>query len=379
MRLRVIAPGLAPTVQDRGRLGYEHLGVMINGALDTRAAAWANRIAGNSDGAAVLELTLLAPALEVVGDGDEGARPAALAGADLSCTLNGVAWSPGEQRLLRAGDRIAGAAARHGVRAYLAVSGGIDVPTVLGSRATDLLAGIGGLAGRALRAGDVLALGPPPSRPRLGEYARFDPPQTLLEREVVRVLPGHRAGGVQSAGLRRLVDTWYRVDPRSDRVGLRLRGPRVEAEVTGREISEGMAIGAVEITSSGEPLLLLRGRGSIGGYPTVAVVISADLPALAQRKPGDRLRLRLVDEREALEAWRAQRTVTLRSPRWAVARAVRPAGERVECGEPLAELEVMGERRPLLAPIAGRMLRASVEEGGEVRADAPVCAILADE
>ena len=380
MRLRVTVPGLATTVQDRGRLGYEHLGVMINGALDTRAAAWANRQAGNPDGAAVLEMTLLGAALEVLGDGTHDApRAAALAGADLSCTLNGRPWLPGETRLLRPGDRIGGGSARRGVRAYLAVGGGIDVPLVLGSRATDTLATMGGFEGRTLRAGDTLPLGEPQPEPADAEYARFEIPPTLLEREIVRALPGHRAVGTASSGLRRLADTWYRVDPRSDRVGLRLRGPRVPADVRGDEISEGMAIGAVEITSSGEPLLLLRSRGSIGGYPTLAVVISADLPALAQRKPGDRLRLRLVEEREALEAWRAQRSVTLRSPSWAVWNGTLAPGVRVERGDTIAELEVMGERRTLRTPIAGRFVRALVENGADVRETAPVCEILADE
>ncbi|TAM75001.1 urea amidolyase [bacterium] len=367
-------------MQDRGRLGYEHLGVMVNGALDTRAAAWANRQAGNRDGAAVLEMTLLAPTLEVLGDGaNDAPRAAALAGADLSCTFNGQPWLPGEVHLLHPGDRIGGGSARRGVRAYLAVTGGVDVPMVMGSRATDLLAGIGGLEGRALRVGDSLALAAPAAEPADAEYARFEVPSTLLEREVVRALTGHRAEGAASSGLRRLVETWYRVDHRSDRVGLRLRGPRVPAAVRGDEISEGMAIGAVEITSSGEPLLLLRSRGSIGGYPTLAVVISADLPALAQRKPGDRLRLRLVEEREALEAWRAQRSVTLRSPRWAVWHGVLAPGTRVERGDAIAELEVMGEHRTLRTPIGGRLVRMLAENGADVHEAAPVCEILADE
>ncbi|HVA37485.1 MAG TPA: 5-oxoprolinase/urea amidolyase family protein [Candidatus Dormibacteraeota bacterium] len=392
LRLRVVTPGLATTVQDRGRLGYEHLGVMVNGALDERAAAWANRLAGNDDGAAVLEMTLLGPTLKVesVAAGGNGraqgaSASAALAGADLSCTLNGERWPPGERREVRAGDRIACGPARRGVRAYLAIAGGIDVPEVLGSRATDVLAGIGGLNGRVLRAGDVLPVGARAGDGRAGRYALFEAPETLMEREVVRVLPGHRAAGAARRGLTRLVDTWYRVDPRSDRVGLRLVGPKVPAAVRGDEISEGMAIGAVEITNTGEPLLLLRSRGSIGGYPTLAVVISADIPALAQRKPGDRLRFALVDESEALRAWREQRTVTLRAPEWAVVaretlagepRIAEP-GERVERGSVLAMLEVMGSRRPLLCPVAGRLERVLVVEGAAVRAGNAVCEVLA--
>jgi|GEM_PF-599685 len=380
MRFRVIAPGLATTVQDRGRIGYEHLGVMINGALDTRAAAWGNRLVGNADNAAVLEMTLLAPTLELEDDGSGRSVRAALTGADFAFTHNDEAWRSGTVRELRPGDRIAGGSTRTGVRGYLAVEGGIAVPSVLGSRATDLLAGIGGVEGRVLRVDDVLPIGEATPRKADGGFvAAFDVPETLLDREIVRVLPGHRAAGSARKGLARLVDTWYRVDPRSDRVGLRLIGPKVNAAVRGDEVSEGMAIGAVEITATGEPLLLLRSRGSIGGYPTLAVVISADLPALAQRKPGDRLRFRLVDESEALEAWRAQRTVTLRSPTWALVWMRVEPGTRIELGDPLGELEVMGERRPLRAPIAGRLQRWLVREGEDAQEGWAICELLADD
>ncbi|MDE2572516.1 MAG: urea amidolyase [bacterium] len=314
---------------------------------------------------------------------------AAVTGADLSCTHNGERWAPDTVRALRAGDRIAFGPARRGVRGYLAMAGGIAVPSVMGSRATDLLARMGGLEGRILRAGDTLPIGDAEAHALSpgGLYADLEPPATLIEREIVRVLPGHRATGAARRGLQRLVDTWYRVDARSDRVGLRLVGPKVEAAVRGDEISEGMAIGALEITSTGDPLLLMRSRGSIGGYPTLAVIISADLPALAQRKPGDRLRFTIVDEAKALEAWRAQRTVTLLSPAWAVVtREAAPGdppaatlGERIEMGAPIAWLEVMGTRRMLHSPIAGRLLRMFVEDGEDASEGAPICEVLADE
>lgn len=298
-RAKVVSPGLLTSVQDLGRHGYEHLGVMVGGALDDFAAIWANRLLGNPPGAALLEATLLGPTLEALDPGY-----VSLTGADLSATLDGTPWPPGSVRRLAQGSLIRFGGRQRGARAYIGFAGGIDVPLVLGSRSTDLVAGFGGLDGRRLRAGDVLRYADDAAEPREA------PVDTCLARGVVRVLPGMRVSRFPSGTLDALVAQEYVVSAQSDRVGLRLQGVPLEgAPPRGDMISEGMAIGSLQLPPEGEPLVLLKSRGTIGGYATLAHAISADLPTLGQLAPGDRVRLELVALPEALQAFKELRAL----------------------------------------------------------------------
>ena len=291
-RAKVVSPGLLTSVQDLGRHGYEHLGVMVGGALDDFAAIWANRLLGNPPGAAVLEATLLGPTLEAL---DQGY--VSLTGADLGATLDGSPWPPGSVCRLAPGSVIRFSSRRRGARAYMGFAGGIDVPSVLGSRSTDLVAGFGGLDGRRLRAGDVLHYADDPAQPREA------PLDTCRVQGVVRVLPGTRVQSFRPGTLDALVAQEYVVSNQSDSVGLRLQGVALEgAPPRGDMISEGMAIGSLQLPPEGEPIILLKSRGTIGGYATLAHVISADLPTLGQLAPGDRVRLALSSLPEALQA-----------------------------------------------------------------------------
>ncbi|PSR23162.1 MAG: urea amidolyase [Sulfobacillus acidophilus] len=302
-KIRVIKPGLQTTIQDAGRFGYEHLGVMISGWLDDYAARWANRLIGNMQDAAVLEITLLGPELVA-----EDAGWAALAGADLGASVNGRAWVPGTSQMLRTADRVRFAGIRRGARAYLAFPGGVLGDEVLGSRSTDVVARFGGLQGRALKAGDIVEYSGGQARPLQA------PVETCLARSVVRVLPGVRVHRFPPDALKRLVSSRFRVSPHSDRVGIRLIGPDVADAMRASDgPSEGMAVGAVEVTAGGELLILLKSRGSIGGYPTLAHVIRADWPVLAQLKPGDEIGFSLVNVEEARTALEKLET-SLQSP-----------------------------------------------------------------
>ncbi|MCL8206905.1 MAG: 5-oxoprolinase/urea amidolyase family protein [Actinomycetia bacterium] len=394
--IEVQAPGLLTTVQDRGRRGYEHLGVMVGGVLDDYAAAWANRLLGNPPEAAVLEMTLVGPTLAVV----EGGW-AALAGADLGARVDGEPWPPGTARRLAAGSVVRFGRAVRGARAYLAFAGGLDVPPVLGSRATDLVSGFGGVEGRALVAGDRLRFGDQEAEP-----ARA-PVDTCLVRDVVRVLPGVRLERFPPTALERLAQGVWRVSPRSDRVGLRLEGPPVvDTPMPSDAISEAMAIGAVEVPPSGELLVLLKARGTIGGYATLAHVVTADLPVLAQLRPGESVRFRVVGEDEALEAVRrlwatltwplerpeaegpaaaepaaaAPERLVVPAPSWCVVwRANAPGerplvevGDRVEAGQPLALVEVMKVFTPLASPARGTVTAIHFADGAVVEEGAPL-------
>ena len=289
--LRVLRPGMLTTIQDAGRVGFAHLGFRRQGALDTYALRWALKLAGCGQDGAAIEVTLLGPTLEL----ESGEAWLALAGADLGARLDGETWPPGETRRLRAGQRVTFGPPVEGLRAYLACTGGIAAAKVLGSRSTDLQGGFGGFAGRALAAGDALELGE-----ATGELWRAPVPTAVLDGDV-RVLAGPREDLCGPAALERLTAAPYRVRPDSDRVGLRLQGTPVPG-APGDLLSEGLPVGGVEVPPSGQPIVLLAGRGSVGGYPVPATVITPDLPLLGQVRPGEEIRFVQVTMVEARAA-----------------------------------------------------------------------------
>ncbi len=270
--IKILKPGLLTSVQDAGRYGYEHLGVMVGGWMDDFAARWANRLVGNPLGTAVLEITLMGPTFEA-----QDAGWLALAGADLGATVNDVPWQPGSTRRLDPGDCVSFGRKTSGMRGYLSFAGGLEIPAVLASQSTDLVAGFGGFQGRALAIGDELFYVGSEVEPALA------PVSTCILDSVLHVLPGVRHGWFKSGTWEKFLAGKFRVDHRSNRVGLRLTGtPIVSEPIDGDQVSEAIAIGSVEVTPSGELLVLTKSRGSIGGYPTLAHVVVADWPILAQ-------------------------------------------------------------------------------------------------
>lgn len=285
--LEVVEGGLQTTVQDLGRPGYGRFGVTLNGAADRASLVAANRLVGNPDGAAALEITLLGPRLRFH-------RPVTivLAGADLGASLAGRPLPPGERRRALPGDELAFGPApeARGMRAYLAVAGGIDVPVVMGSRSTDLTAGLGGHLGRALRAGDWLAAGglrrhDRPGRPR---------PTVIDPAWPIRVLRGPQADRFSPETWRRFVTSEFTVSSESNRVGLRLVGPPLFPTGGADIVSEGIVTGAIQVTGAGQPIIMLPGHATIGGYTKIATVIDEDLDRLGQLRPGDVIRFREV-------------------------------------------------------------------------------------
>jgi antagonist of KipI len=296
--IRIVDPGPQTTVQDLGRVGHLRYGIPPSGPLDVRAFVIANRLVGNADGAAALEATVLGPRFTV-----ETACAIAVTGADAPVTVNGAAAEAWSTLPLVAGDTVRIAAARAGVRIYVAFAGGLDVPSVLGSRATYLRGRLGGLQGRRLQRDDVLRtfpVAPPPIR-RLPASAV--PP---LEREPeIRVVLGPQADRFTAEGLAAFLGGAYEMLPQSDRMGARLSGPRI-AHARGHDIiSDGIALGAVQVPGDGQPIVLLVDRQSTGGYTKVATVGSFDIGRIGQVKPGQRLRFLAVDVAEAHRLRRA--------------------------------------------------------------------------
>jgi antagonist of KipI len=314
--IAVLASGLQTTVQDPGRTGHRRLGVGTAGALDGYSLRVANMLVGNAQDAAALEITLQGPRLHF-----HRATRLAITGADIDAHADGVAipgWRPVD---VRAGCELVLGPCRRGARAYLAIAGGIDVGLVLGSAATDLRAGFGGFAGRALMAGDVLKLGSweglqPRCLSGVGKSIGAEAPPTISKWWIdptpdldlahalpIRLLRGHDALHPADA----LTAQPWRVTAQSNRQGLRLQGEALALAETHERLSEPVAPGTVQLPPDGQPIVLLGEAQTIGGYPRIGHVIAADLPRLAQRRPGDVVLFEWIDAAAAMAAACAQR------------------------------------------------------------------------
>ncbi|MGH8657880.1 MAG: biotin-dependent carboxyltransferase family protein [Gammaproteobacteria bacterium] len=279
--IAVIRAGLLTTVQDLGRRGYRQLGVGQGGALDPLALTVGNRLVGNEANTAALEITVGS----VVRLSFYRSASIALTGADVSADLDGERVWHGWRTPAREGQILTLAAPRSGMRAYLAIAGGIDVPPVLGSRSTDLNAGFGGLAGRALQDGDSLPLGsatPPTGRQGL-KLPEWDP--------FVRAMPGPEYDGFKREAQQALWQTEWKVSAQSNRMGYRLLGPALTYANPGELLSHAVLPGTVQVPPNGQPIVLLADAQTTGGYPRIATVIEADLWKLAQVRLGATFRL----------------------------------------------------------------------------------------
>jgi biotin-dependent carboxylase-like uncharacterized protein len=311
--IEVIAPGPLLTVQDLGRPGARRYGVPQGGAMDAFALAAANRLVGNSPGAAGLELTAGGVELAFT------ARAVlALTGADLSATLDGRPLPLWTATVAAAGARLRLAGRRRGwgARAYLAIAGGISVPPALGSRATDLGGGFGGLGGRRLAPGDRLPVGPaPPSlAPALGRRwpEALRPPYGPTP--ALRLIAGPHGACFVPGALQTLAAATLRVGDAANRMGYRLEGLRLEHSRPCSLPSLGVLPGTVQVPPDGAPILLMADAQTTGGYPVIGTVIAADLSLAAQLLPGDALRFAPADLATALEARRAQAAALAHRP-----------------------------------------------------------------
>ncbi|WNI19315.1 biotin-dependent carboxyltransferase family protein [Actinacidiphila sp. ITFR-21] len=287
--LQVVRAGALTTVQDLGRPGHAHLGVPRSGALDTPAHLLANRLVGNPARAATLETTLTGC----------GVRPSrslvvAVTGAACPVRVDGRPAAWGAPVRVPAGALLDVGAAVRGLRSYLAVAGGVEVPEVLGSRSTDLLSGLGP---RPLADGDALPVGGAAGLSRGADVAWYGGhPEEL----VLPLAPGPRDDWFVAGALGTLARGAYTVSPASNRIGLRTLGPALLRAREGELPSEGMVLGAVQVPPDGRPVVFLSDHPTTGGYPVIGVVPEASLPAAAQSPPGTRIRF-----------------VPVRSARWA--------------------------------------------------------------
>ena len=305
--LVVESPGLLTTVQDLGRPGHGPLGVSPSGAADPVALRLGNLLLSNKPGAAALEMTLLGGCFIF----PEGAT-IAVTGGDLGVTVDGCAlemWTP--HRVLP-GEKLTCSSTRDFARGYLAIAGGIRVRRFLGSASTHLLSGLGGHHGRALRKGDVLQLGTPakniPNR-KVSEQVL----QTLRPRRTVRVTEAPQINILSERSKEKFFHSAFSVSESSDRMGIRLEGERLHLNSGGEMITEGVPLGAIQVTPSGQPIILFVEQQTTGGYPKIASVIGVDLHRLGQLRPRTNIRFELTSLAEARSLWIEQEKL-LNSP-----------------------------------------------------------------
>jgi antagonist of KipI len=318
--LRVLDAGFLTTVQDQGRPLGEPLGAPAGGAMDRLALMAANALVGNPPGAAALEFALLGPTLRVEaasGPGSSGCGVLlAAAGRGFRLDINGhliplwmAAWVRcGETVTLRGGTSRGKQRDAPGGWGYLAVSGGIAVPEVLGSRSTCLRANFGGFQGRPLQPGDTLPIGNfPAGRYELaGRELHAELHPAYSDHPVLDVVLGPQQDAFTPGALHDFLNEEYALTPACDRMGYRMSGPALERLHPGELLSEGVALGAVQVPPDGQPIVLMADRQTTGGYPKIAVVSSASLPLLAQCPAGSgTVRFRSVSVSEAQAQWRA--------------------------------------------------------------------------
>ena len=297
-------------MQDLGRTGFRQFGVSTSGALDSFALRVANLLVGNDEGAAGLEITLGGLQLRF-----EDERIVAWCGGEFDVQIGSRVLPAGHVAHLQAGDELKFGRAQIGCRCWLAISGGIDVPVVLGSRSTDLRANFGGFEGRALRDGDVMLLaldrGHPPSLKATADKptpatgisswtAPHDWASPASRHPILRFIRGVDWNRFDASTIQRFTSrTNSAVSPDSDRMGVRLDGPELKREDETDLISEAVAPGTIQVPPSGKPILLLGDCQTIGGYPKIAHVITVDLGVAAQLRAGDRVRFSEVSLQDA--------------------------------------------------------------------------------
>lgn len=299
----ILAPGPLTTVQDCGRFGFGAYGVPVSGAMDSSSLRIGNLLVGNAENEACLEITVVGPRIRALIDTE-----IAVTGADLDPHVNADPLKMWWSHFIRKGEVLSFKGLRNGCRAYLAVTGGIHVKNIMGSKSTNLSAGFGGFEGRSLRAGDILFSNSPHCSPKTEGWALTgDDIPAYPADQSIRVIFGPQDDHFPSKTREIFLDSTFRVTPQSDRTGIRLAGPPIKAKknLEASIISEGVVPGTIQIPGDDQPIIIL-GETVTGGYRKIATVASADLPFLGQVKPGDKVNFRRISIDEAYQAIREQ-------------------------------------------------------------------------
>lgn len=300
VKVEVLKPGMFTTVQDLGRRGYQMQGVPVAGAMDAQALRIGNVLTGSEEGAAALEITMIGPTLKIA----EGEACFAVTGADVGVLKNGVPLPCWKTFKASAGDTLGFLPpVSGGARAYLCVSGGFDVPLIMGSRSTYTRGRFGGVDGRALKAGDILKSAP--SDLLWAECEGLECPVILRPIRdpdaLLRVVPGPQEDYFSEEGLKTFYSSEYVISNSADRMGYRMEGAVVAHNERGPDIvSDAICMGSVQVPGHGQPIVMLADRQTTGGYTKIGTVCSADVANLAQRLPGAKVRFSKITVAEAV-------------------------------------------------------------------------------
>lgn len=291
--VKVISPGALTTVQDAGRFGFLQSGISVSGVMDSYSHRAANLLVDNPQEEAVLEVTLMGPILEF-----QCSTRIAVTGAMMQPKLNDQPVPMWQTIPVREGDRLSFSGIQGGCRAYIAFAGGLDVPVIMGSKSTNLKAQMGGFEGRMLKRDDVVPLKAPSGEAKLWaaseEWIPKFPTQITL-----RAVLGPQEDLFTEEGIASFLNTEYLVTPANDRMGYRLEGEEITHKAGADIVSDGIVMGAVQVPSSGQPIILMADRQTTGGYTKIATVVTADLPLLAQAQAGTKIRFEQVSVEEA--------------------------------------------------------------------------------
>ncbi|WP_433751207.1 biotin-dependent carboxyltransferase family protein [Falsibacillus pallidus] len=281
--MKILKAGLMTTIQDLGRFGYQKYGITRSGAMDPFAAKLANLLVGNNMNEAVLEFTLIGPTIKFLHD-----SLFSIAGGDFCPRLNHRPVPIGAPIIAKEGDILELKNSKTGTRGYIALKGGIDVPSSLGSKSSDLRLKLDGLSGRKLEKGDCIPVPEKRVFPPLRTNWRLSPQIfSYLEQEEIRVTDGLQKNWFQTKSLDAFCNNPYQITSESDRMGMRLDGEKLERKTDEELLTEGVAMGTIQVPPSGKPIVLMADCQTTGGYPKIGQVITADLPILAQKRPGE--------------------------------------------------------------------------------------------
>lgn len=299
--IRIISSGPLTTLQDLGRFGYMEYGFSPSGAMDIPAAKIANILVDNSENDAVLEMTMFG--ITAVFEVDS---VISLTGGDFSPLLNNEPISNYAAIYVKTGDTLKLLSARTGCRCYMAVAGGFDIPLVMGSFSTNVKSSIGGYKGRKISSGDVLPLRHSTETIYKIENRKYESKYNYQSSISVRVILGPQDDFFTKKGLDTFLSSQYLVSSDSDRMGIKLKGPKIQAKDKYDIISDGISLGSIQVPSSGEPIIMMSDRQTTGGYGKIATVITADIPLLAQAKMNDTIDFNVISIKEAQKILRKQ-------------------------------------------------------------------------
>ncbi|MDQ0972013.1 antagonist of KipI [Neobacillus niacini] len=301
---KVMKSGLQTTVQDLGRYGFREFGVSPSGAMDSYSLQMGNLLVGNDLGEAALEAPFIGPVLMALHD-----VSIAICGGNLTPKINGQEVPLWKSIVIKKGQILSFGELKEGVRTYLSIAGGIDVPFVLNSKSTCITGKFGGFEGRALKEGDIL-FGNPFTRRNRFLQTQLIPKYT--NKLTVRVIVGPHTRKFTTPGLKTFLNEEYSITSQSNRMGYQLTGPKIEHSSTADIISDAIPLGGIQVPASGQPIILMTEHQTTGGYSRIGTVIAADIPRLAQAQPGTKVRFKeislqtaqdlLIDSRNMLKS-----------------------------------------------------------------------------